>query len=107
MRGRSIMKIAIRIAFALVLFCQSVGAQSPDATAQRVINHEKFKAAQAFIEKDYDRFVNETIQLTEIEAPPFKEEKKGKIYLEMLRQHGLTSVEMDAEGNVMGIRKGT
>ena len=25
----------------------------------------------------------------------------------MLRQHGLTSVERDAEGNVMGLRKGT
>src|SRR5262249_44677143 len=46
-------------------------------------------------------------QLTEIEAPPFKEEKRAKVYLEMLRQHGLTNVEMDAEGNVMGIRKGT
>lgn len=101
------MKIAARIAFAIVLLCQIVSAQSPEATAQRIINHEKFKAAQAFIEKDYDRFVNEIIQLTEIEAPPFKEEKKAKVYLEMLRQHGLTNVEMDPEGNVMGLRKGT
>src|SRR5262249_41001681 len=46
-------------------------------------------------------------QLTEIEAPPFKEERRAKIYLEMLRQHGLSNVEIDAEGNVMGIRKGT
>src|SRR6185295_14701008 len=87
--------------------CLSASAQSPDATAQRIVNHEKFKTAQAFIEKDYDRFVNEIVQLTEIEAPPFKEEKKGKVYLEMLRQHGLSNVEMDAEGNVMGLRKGT
>src|SRR4029079_5564914 len=56
---------------------------------------------------DYDRIVREIIQLTEIEAPPFKEEKRGGAYLDMLKQHGLTNVERDAEGNVMGRRKGT
>src|SRR5215510_3211432 len=101
------MKIAVRLTLAILLACRIVAAQSPEQTAQRIINSEKFKAAQAFIEKDYDRFVTEIIQLTEIEAPPFKEEKRAKVYLEMLRQHGLTNVEMDAEGNVMGIRKGT
>src|SRR6476646_8381687 len=100
------MKTGIRLAFALFLVCRIASAQSPDQTSQRIINSEKFKAAQAFIDKDYDRFVKEIIQLTEIEAPPFKEEKRAKVYLEMLRQHGLTNVEMDAEGNVMGIRKG-
>src|SRR5262245_51609587 len=97
----------VRLLLALFLFCRFASAQSPDQTSQRIINSEKFKAAQAFIDKDYDRFVNEIVQLTEIEAPPFKEEKRAKVYLEMLRQHGLTNVEMDAEGNVMGIRKGT
>ena len=47
------------------------------------------------------------ITLTEIPAPPFKEDRRAAAYLEMLRQHGLTSVERDAEGNVMGLRKGT
>src|SRR5207245_4093572 len=61
---------------------------------------------QNFIDRDHDRFVREIIQITEIEAPPFKEDKRGKAYLEMLRQNGLASVEMDPEGNVMGVRKG-
>jgi di/tripeptidase len=103
------MKTAARFAAVLIfaLLCNSALAQSPEAAAQRIVNHEKYKAAQAFINNDYDRFVREIIQLTEIEAPPFKEEKRARAYLEMLRQHGLTSVEMDAEGNAMGIRKGT
>jgi acetylornithine deacetylase/succinyl-diaminopimelate desuccinylase-like protein len=101
------MKNVARIVLAITFFCRLLSAQSPEAAAQRIINDDRFKAAQAVIEKDYDRFVNEIIQLTEIEAPPFKEEKRGKAYLEMLRQHGLANVEMDAEGNVMGIRKGT
>jgi acetylornithine deacetylase/succinyl-diaminopimelate desuccinylase-like protein len=90
-----------------LLFCASLASQSADEKVQRIINSDKFKAAQTFIEKDYDRFMNEIVQLTEIEAPPFKEEKRAKVYLEMLRQHGLSDVEIDAEGNVMGIRKGT
>src|SRR5436309_7004341 len=101
------MKSIFMLIVARVILSRTVSAQSPDATAQRIINSEKFKAAQSLIERDYERFMNEIVQLTEIEAPPFKEEKKAKVYLEMLRQHGLSNVEMDAEGNVMGIRKGT
>ncbi len=101
------MKNICKVAAVLVFACRIASGQTPDAAAQRIINSEKFKAAQAFIEKDYDRFVNEIVQLTEIEAPPFKEEKRAKVYMEMLRQHGLANVEMDAEGNVMGLRKGT
>jgi len=73
---------------------------------RRIINSPNFKAAEAFINNDHDRFVQETIQITEIPAPPFKEQMRGRAYLQMLRQHGLTNVEVDAEGNVMGIRKG-
>jgi len=67
----------------------------------------KFQAAQEFIAKDHDRFVRETIQITEIEAPPFKEAKRAKAFVEMLRQSGLSDVDIDAEGNVIGLRRGT
>jgi tripeptide aminopeptidase len=82
-------------------------AQAPDAAIQSLIDSPPFKQATTFIRSDYDRFVKELITLTEIPAPPFKEERRAKAYLEMLRQHGLTDVEMDAEGNVMGLRRGT
>ncbi len=82
-------------------------AQSPEANVNRIIASAPFKTAQEFLNNDYDRIVREIIQLTEIEAPPFKEEKRGSAYMEMLKQLGLTNVERDAEGNVMGIRKGT
>ncbi len=83
------------------------GAQSADATAQRLLGGAPFKQAVAFIDADYDRFVRELIALTEIPAPPFKEQQRAKVYLEYLRQLGLSDVEMDAEGNVMGLRKGS
>jgi acetylornithine deacetylase/succinyl-diaminopimelate desuccinylase-like protein len=77
------------------------------AFAQRVLTDPKFKAAEQFIDKDHDRMVREIIQITEIEAPPFKEEKRAKVFADMLRQSGLADVHIDAEGNVIGVRKGT
>jgi len=81
-------------------------ATDPEATVKRLLDGAQFKQATAFIESDYDRFVQELITLTEIPAPPFKEQLRATAYLEMLRQQGLSDVEMDAEGNVMGMRKG-
>jgi acetylornithine deacetylase/succinyl-diaminopimelate desuccinylase-like protein len=83
-------------------------AQAPDAAAAgRLIAGPQFKQAAAFIREDYDRFVRELIALTEIPAPPFKEQRRAKAFLDLLRQYGLTEVEMDPEGNVMGLRKGS
>ena len=47
---------------------------------------------------DHNRFVQELIRLAEIPAPPFKERARAEAYLEMLSAHGLSNVEMDAEG---------
>ena len=78
-----------------------------DTTVGRIQADARFIAAWAAIERDHERILTDTITLTEIPAPPFKEDKRGAAYLEMLRQHGLTAVERDAEGNVMGLRRGT
>jgi tripeptide aminopeptidase len=81
-------------------------AQAPEAAVRRILDSAQFKQAAAFIDGDYDRFVRELITLTEIPSPPFKEQQRARAYLEMLRQQGLSDVEMDPEGNVMGLRKG-
>jgi acetylornithine deacetylase/succinyl-diaminopimelate desuccinylase-like protein len=90
---------------ALILGSVAALAQVPAAT--RTLTNPKFQAAEDFIAADHDRFVREIIQITEIEAPPFKEEKRAKTFAELLRQSGLSDVEIDAEGNVIGVRKGT
>ena len=89
---------------ALILGSVAALAQVPAAT--RTLTNPKFQAAEDFIAADHDRLVREIIQLTEIEAPPFKEEKRAKAFAEMLRQSGLSDVDIDAEGNVIGVRKG-
>ena len=63
-------------------------------------------AALDHLDRDYDRFVRELVELTEIPAPPFGESARAAAYLEMLREAGLEEVQQDAIGNVMGLRRG-
>lgn len=46
------------------------------------------------------------ITLNEIPAPPFKEEKRGEKYFEMLQKAGVDSIWIDEVGNVIALRKG-
>jgi tripeptide aminopeptidase len=98
-------KIGRSLVVALGIWCVTALAQMPNP--QLIVSNPKFQAAEDFVSKDHDRFVRELIQITEIEAPPFKEEKRAKVFAEMLRQCGLTDVDIDTEGNVIGVRKGT
>jgi tripeptide aminopeptidase len=82
-------------------------AQEFDAAASRLVGSAAFSRASAFIRTDYDRFVQELVTLTEIPAPPFREERRGRAFMDSLEQLGLADVHMDAEGNVMGMRPGT
>ncbi|WP_184716706.1 M20/M25/M40 family metallo-hydrolase [Caulobacter sp.] len=79
----------------------------PQKTVSKLVASPAFKKAVAKLDADYDRTVGDIVTLTQIPAPPFKEEARAKAYLEMLKAHGLSNVEMDAEGNVMGVRAGT
>jgi tripeptide aminopeptidase len=100
------LRLALAPAF-ITIFISSIAAQSADDTVRRIRDGAAFKQATAFIQTDYERFVRELITLTEIPSPPFKEQQRARAYLELLRNEGLADVEMDPEGNVMGIRKGT
>jgi acetylornithine deacetylase/succinyl-diaminopimelate desuccinylase-like protein len=92
----------------LIILTTTTFAQQPAAPdVQALINGAAFKQATAFIETDYDRFVKELITLTEIPAPPFKEEARIKAIAGMMRELGLADVEIDQEGNALGVRKGS
>ena len=89
------------------LTASPAAAQALDARVRAIVDSAGFKEAVAFVESDHERFVRELITLTEIPAPPFKEAARAKAFMTMLQQHGLSNVEMDGEGNVMGIRRGS
>jgi len=73
----------------------------------RLRDMEAYQGALRRLDEEYVRFVEELVQLTEIPAPPFGEEVRASTYMAMLRDAGLTNVEMDQIGNVMGLRPGT
>jgi acetylornithine deacetylase/succinyl-diaminopimelate desuccinylase-like protein len=78
-----------------------------ESAVRKIVRSPQFKKAAAALDAGHDKWVEETIALTEIPAPPFKEEARAKAYAEMFRARGLTEVEMDEVGNVLGLRKGS
>lgn len=59
------------------------------------------------VKADHQRSVADMKMLTEIEAPPFHEQKKAEVYLARMKAMGLATAAIDSEGNVIGLRKGT
>ncbi|WP_336959721.1 M20/M25/M40 family metallo-hydrolase [Sphingobium aquiterrae] len=87
----------------------SAQTASPAAVARlkTLMASPTFAKAKASLESDWDRIVQDVITLTEIPAPPFHEAERAKAYAAMLKEAGLSDVEIDAEGNASGLRRGT
>ncbi|MGL4963990.1 MAG: M20/M25/M40 family metallo-hydrolase [Inquilinus sp.] len=97
---------AIGVGLSGPALAQDTAAQAK-AEIQRVRDSAGFKAAVQHIDQGYDGYIAEGIKLVEIPAPPFKEEVRAKAFAELLRGAGLADVEIDEEGNVLGLRQGT
>ncbi len=78
-----------------------------DDGVRRILLDPKIKIAEDALARGHDTLVTNIIALTEIPAPPFQEARRAAAYLKLLTDAGLTDVERDAAGNVMGLRKGT
>jgi acetylornithine deacetylase/succinyl-diaminopimelate desuccinylase-like protein len=98
----------LTLAASLALVLQTPApTPSPTAALEANLDHPAIARALEALERDHDRIVAETIALTEIPAPPFKEDQRAAAFMKMLQQTGLTNVARDAEGNVMGLRRGS
>ncbi len=99
--------LSLSLALAFAGSAALAQAANPAADVARVLASPAFKAATASIDKEHGRIVEEGIKLTEIPAPPFKEEARAKEFEKMIRAAGLADVKIDEEGNVLALRKGT
>lgn len=84
-------------------------AQAPDYDREMrdlAARPEIQKAFQIVVELE-PQTEKDLIELTEIPAPPFKEERRGARYAEMLREAGMPGVEIDGVGNVTARFHGT
>ena len=99
------MRIPASLILASLLVSATPAASQPKP--ETVLQSRGYQAAVKVLDRDHDRLVEEIIKLTEIPAPPFKEAERAKAYAGMLKDAGLGDVEIDAEGNAMGVYRGT
>lgn len=99
---------ALSLALCAALIGVSANAQTGThaAEVQRILASPAFKTASGVLDKEHGRIVEDGIKLTEIPAPPFKEEARARAYEQMFKDVGLTDVRIDEVGNVLGVRKG-
>jgi tripeptide aminopeptidase len=74
---------------------------------QKLLKNKKIKAAFQRIEHLDPITLERHIELTEIEAPPFKEDKRAQVFADYMNTLGMDSVWIDEVGNVLGLLKGT
>lgn len=74
---------------------------------KRITLSAPFKRAAATLDAQHEQWVKNIIAITEIPAPPFKEAARAKAYLAMFKERGLSEAEIDEEGNVLGLRRGS
>jgi acetylornithine deacetylase/succinyl-diaminopimelate desuccinylase-like protein len=77
-----------------------------ETTIEQILDSDRFRHAADVMAAEHDRTVDDIVRLTEIESPSFQEATRARAWLEMARGHGLTDLEIDAEGNVTGMRRG-
>jgi len=91
-----------------LLLAIAVTVQVPaDAVVRRVLDAPSIRTAFAELDRTHDQLIADTIALTEIPAPPFDEHARARAFMSMLEHAGLTSVQQDTQGNVIGVRRGT
>ncbi|MGZ5196290.1 MAG: M20/M25/M40 family metallo-hydrolase, partial [Ramlibacter sp.] len=97
---------ALALALGAVFGAPCAMAQKPADEVARLVASPAFKAAAATLDKEHERIVDDGIRLAEIPSPPLQEAARAKVYAQMFRDVGLADVQIDEEGNVLGLRKG-
>lgn len=109
--------LLVQVATLLTAATVTTGLASPDLAAQTaaeydtqigtLMSHPAIRRALDLIESTDERTMADLRTLTEIPAPPFAEEERGRAFLAMLQDIGVDSAWVDEVGNVIGLRRGT
>jgi acetylornithine deacetylase/succinyl-diaminopimelate desuccinylase-like protein len=104
---RSILAIALvaLAQHALVREVRAQAASAPDLEA--ILANPKIVKTLADIKADDERAFAEQKRITEIPAPPFKEKIRAEYYQKRMQELGFKDAAIDAEGNVIALRKGS
>ena len=109
MKQKKFMTCAMLLA-AVALRTTPLRAEPPgniDAAYQAIVGNAKVKATLESIKADDAATFAEQKRITEIAAPPYKEKVRAEYYLKRMQELGFKDASIDAEGNVIALRKGT
>jgi acetylornithine deacetylase/succinyl-diaminopimelate desuccinylase-like protein len=115
MNTKVISKAVARIVFAAALALVATrahadppaGALSMDSAYQAILANASVVKTLADLKANDDATFAEQKRITEIPAPPFKEKVRADYYLKRMQELGFKDATIDAEGNVIALRKGT
>jgi tripeptide aminopeptidase len=82
-------------------------APAVEAAVTSILANPKVIKTLEDIKADDDRALAEQKRITEIPAPPYKESVRAAYYLKRFQELGFKDASIDAEGNVIGLRKGS
>jgi tripeptide aminopeptidase len=95
------------IPMALFVTVSTAFAQQDAANVgARLLQDAAIKAAVEGLRASEPQTIEDQVRICEVEAPPFKETKRGQLYAQMFRDIGLQNVRIDKEGNVLGDKPG-
>ena len=80
---------------------------SPSLTAQSLLASPQVKRAFSFFETNASAITEEQIQICSVPASPFGEQQRAEYLSEKFSGLGLSQIEIDEEGNCIGLLKGT
>jgi tripeptide aminopeptidase len=100
----------MRSIWALLGFLLAGEAGAADASAARpfetILKDVRVQRSLRYLRDEDAQTLREQIEITQIPAPSFEEQRRADDYAARLRATGLTDVSIDAAGNVIGKRKG-
>lgn len=76
------------------------------SAADPLLDRPDVKKALAYIESTHEKTLASQVTIAEIPAPTFHESERAKYMAGEFRRVGLTKVEIDPKGNVLGWREG-
>ena len=79
------MKRLSRLAAGLLLIAAAPAAAAPadaDATIRHIAGDTSYRAAVAALDSGHERWIEDIVAITQIAAPPFKEQARAKAFAE-------------------------
>jgi tripeptide aminopeptidase len=99
-------RIALFVTLSLGVSASALAQQDPGNVGSKLLQDGVIKSALESIRVAEPQTIETQISVCEVEAPPFKETKRGEVLAKLFRDAGLQNVRTDKAGNVLGDRPG-